>query len=341
MPPFDMNTPLLQRKLTESVHRFLQSFIIHQSESDAPPNAAPLPSTVNSSIRVTSAFNSEDTPNLFHKISFNFIFDEYLSKLKLSFNSNHYKQFYRPHVSFTSEFFSALYDVDHRHSLITSAFDLGSGFTLSASHDYVSQFEEHRVDLALRAKLHDPRYELRLGSGVSSAVGLLPNANFKFPNGEVSFKTDVLLFKKYIWSAIGKGQLLGSILSAEYRDEDLKLKYRYKDEAFTFISSASLLYDPVEFKSKFQLTPSDKLSLRYNFHTDDRKVWNAAYKHTYGKDFKFKAAYDSKLRLGIVFLRVEDEESPLGTKLELKLDVPHDHIEQTFLVFQLKTRLDF
>jgi hypothetical protein len=33
----------------------------------------------------------------------------------------------------------------------------------------------------------------------------------------------------------------------------------------------------------------------YNF---DSNFWSAVYKHTYGKDFKFKAGYDSEVRLG-------------------------------------------
>lgn len=33
----------------------------------------------------------------------------------------------------------------------------------------------------------------------------------------------------------------------------------------------------------------------YNFDADN---WSAVYKHTYGKDLKFKAGYDSEVRLG-------------------------------------------
>lgn len=33
----------------------------------------------------------------------------------------------------------------------------------------------------------------------------------------------------------------------------------------------------------------------YNFEANN---WSAVYKHTYGKDFKFKAGYDSEVRLG-------------------------------------------
>lgn len=33
----------------------------------------------------------------------------------------------------------------------------------------------------------------------------------------------------------------------------------------------------------------------YNFDSDD---WSAVYKHTYGKDYKLKAGYDSAVRLG-------------------------------------------
>lgn len=36
------------------------------------------------------------------------------------------------------------------------------------------------------------------------------------------------------------------------------------------------------------------VSYWYNFDTND---WSAVYKQTYGKDFKFKAGYDSNVRL--------------------------------------------
>lgn len=43
-------------------------------------------------------------------------------------------------------------------------------------------------------------------------------------------------------------------------------------------------------------TCSDVLvSYMYNF---DSNYWSAVYKHTDGKDYKFKAGYDSEVRLG-------------------------------------------
>lgn len=39
----------------------------------------------------------------------------------------------------------------------------------------------------------------------------------------------------------------------------------------------------------------------YNFDSND---WSAVYKHTYGKDYKFKAGYDSAVRLGWASIRV-------------------------------------
>ncbi len=59
-----------------------------------------------------------------------------------------------------------------------------------------------------------------------------------------------------------------------------------------FISSIHL------FQLSLQLMIYSDYSMASYWYHFDSKYWSAVYKHTYGKDFKFKAGYDSEVRLG-------------------------------------------
>ncbi|KAG2315680.1 hypothetical protein Bca52824_018802 [Brassica carinata] len=67
------------------------------------------------------------------------------------------------------------------------------------------------------------------------------------------------------------------------------------DEALSFIPTISLPSNAASFAFKRRFIPSDKLSYWYKF---DSNMWSAVYKRTYGKYYKFKAGYDSEVRLG-------------------------------------------
>ncbi|XP_030938265.1 outer envelope pore protein 37, chloroplastic-like [Quercus lobata] len=80
----------------------------------------------------------------------------------------------------------------------------------------------------------------------------------------------------------------------------------------------------------------------YNF---DSKYWSAVYKHVHGKDFKFKAGYDSEVRLGWASLWVGDEggkakTAPMKMKVQFMLQVPQDNIGSSALMFRVKKRWD-
>lgn len=69
------------------------------------------------------------------------------------------------------------------------------------------------------------------------------------------------------------------------------------------------------------------------------------YKHTVGKDYKFKVGYDSEVRLGWASLWVGDENgqaktAPLKTKIQFMLQVPKDDIKSAALMFRVKKRWD-
>lgn len=69
------------------------------------------------------------------------------------------------------------------------------------------------------------------------------------------------------------------------------------------------------------------------------------YKHTVGKDFKFKAGYDSEVRLGWASIWVGDESgkvktAPMKMKAQFMLQVPQDDIKSSALMFRVKKRWD-
>ncbi|KAF8045618.1 hypothetical protein N665_4612s0001 [Sinapis alba] len=74
-------------------------------------------------------------------------------------------------------------------------------------------------------------------------------------------------------------------------------------------------------------------------------MWSAVYKRTYGKDYKFKAGYDSEVRLGWASLWVGDEAgkvktTPMKMKVQFMLQVPQDDIKTSVLMFRVKKRWD-
>ncbi|MBA0835300.1 hypothetical protein Goarm_007586, partial [Gossypium armourianum] len=135
--------------------------------------------------------------------------------------------------------------------------------------------------------------------GATCALGIriLPRATIRFPMGEVTLEereeADVL--RTLSVKGILRGQILNGVCSAHYVDEELKLRYIYKDQAMSFIPSISIPSNAVSFAFKRRLSPSDKLSYWYKLYSNN---WSAVYKHTYKKSFKLKAGYDSEVRLG-------------------------------------------
>ncbi|OUZ99291.1 hypothetical protein BVC80_717g10 [Macleaya cordata] len=197
-------------------------------------------------------------------------------------------------------------------------------------------------EVAMVASLADPSYKIELSSAVPS-IGL-PKATFRFPIGEVSLeeREEEEVKKVLAISGIVKGQLLNGICTAEYKDEDLNLRYSYKDEEVSFIPRISLPSNALSFAFKRRFGPSDKLSYLYNF---DSSYWNAVYKHTVGKDLKLKAGYDSEVRLGWASLWVGDEEgkaktAPMKMKMQFMLQVPQDDLKSPVFIFRVKKRWD-
>ncbi|KAJ4833631.1 Outer envelope pore protein 37, chloroplastic [Turnera subulata] len=312
----------------------------HPTEAPPPP-----PPPVNSNpisilskrppVRLTTEFDS-DSSLFFHKLSCKFL--DPLAKLKLSFQNNNRGQISQPQISLSSKFLSLHYDLEDHNALLKTAFDLGHGLHFKAAHDVKAQ----QGEVTMVAKLADPAYAIELSSPVPSIS--MPRATLKFPRGEVSLEEKEEEEVKRTLSVSGalKSKILNGNGIAQFSDEDLKLTYAFKDDELSFIPSISLPSNALSLAFKRRFNPSNKLSYWYNF---DSNHWSTVYKHTYGKDFKFKAGYDSEVRLGWASLWVGDESgkaksAPMKMKVQFMLQVPQDDIKSSALMFRVKKRWD-
>ncbi|XP_010930307.1 outer envelope pore protein 37, chloroplastic isoform X2 [Elaeis guineensis] len=309
-----------------------------------PPATAPLPpssgrrffSVPRPAIRVTSEFDS-DSSVFFHKVSCQ-LFDR-LAKLKLSFQNDPSGEIAFPQFGFLTKHFAVLYDLESRNALLRGSFDLANFLQVRATHDV----KEQQGEVAMVASLANPSYKLELSSLVPS-VGL-PRATIHFPLGEVSVEEKKTEEVENVLSVNGilKSHMLNGVCTALYKDNDLNLRYCYKDEEMSFIPSVSLPSNALSFAFKRRFSPSDKLSYWYHF---DSSEWSTVYKHTIGKDLKFKAGYDSGVRLGWASLWVGEEEgktktAPMKMKVQFMLQVPQDDIGNSIFMFRVKKRWDF
>ncbi|KAF0933583.1 hypothetical protein E2562_018827 [Oryza meyeriana var. granulata] len=295
-------------------------------------------------MRVTTEYDSEEAMFV-HKVSCNLVGG--LTKLRLSFQSNPQGQgeddprqlFAAPVVGLIAKNFSVLYDVEARNALLRGEASLpGGAVQLRGSHDV----KEQQGEVSVITRLGDPSYKLELSSLVPYSG--LPRATIHFPIGQVSVEErrneeDEKILSLY---GIAKSDFLDGILTAQYNENDLNLRYCYKDNELTLIPSVSLPSNAVSLDFKRRFGPSYKLSYRYYFDTD---YWSAVYKHTVGKDFKVKTGYDSEVRVGWASLWVGQEDgkaktAPMKTKLQLMLQVPQDDFRNPTFLFRVKKRWD-
>ncbi|KAL8151326.1 hypothetical protein V2J09_021134 [Rumex salicifolius] len=286
-------------------------------------------------IRVTSEFDSDSSLYL-HKISSKF-FDG-LAKFKLNLQNNTQGEVINPQISIITKNLIVQYDVEDRNALVSGSLKVGPNIQLRGSHDIKAQ----QGEVAMKTNLADPAYSLELTSAVPS-IGL-PKAAFAFPAGEVSLEEKENEEEKRILSvsSLVKATLMNGVCTAFYNDDTMNLKYCYKDEEMSFVPSVSLPSNALSLAFKRRFGPSDKLSYWYNF---DSNYWSTVYKHTVGKEYKFKAGYDSEVRLGWASLWVGDENgkaksAPLKMKVQFMLQVPQDDIKSSTLMFRVKKRWD-
>ncbi|KAE9602073.1 hypothetical protein Lal_00040756 [Lupinus albus] len=295
-------------------------------------------------VRVTSEFDS-DSNIFFHRISCKLL--DSVAKLKFSFHNNTNGEISDPEVRFVSKHLSLHYDLEENNVLLNTLFNVGPSFQFTSTHDLNSQ----QGHISLLSNLsHLPGYSLHLSTPLPSPLRF-PKATFTFPIGEVCLqeeeevevvKDDHINNNLFSLNGIVKAQFLNGLCTAQYQDQDFKLRYSYKDDEMSFIPTFSLPSNALSFAFKRRLTPSDKFSYWYNC---DSNYWSAVYKRTYGKDFKFKAGYDSEVRLGWASLWVGDEggkanTAPMKMKVQFMLQVPQDDIKSSALMFRVKKRWD-
>ncbi|XP_064956161.1 outer envelope pore protein 37, chloroplastic-like isoform X1 [Musa acuminata AAA Group] len=240
------------------------------------------------------------------------------------------------HIGLSAQSLSVSCTCENNESIV-SCFRFGSAFLFKYHYK-----KEQQGEVAITTSMSNPSYKLEISSSVPSAG--LPKTTVHFPLGEVSVeRKDQETEKALSINGILKGELLNGVCTALYRDEDLNLRYCYKDDEMSFIPSISLPSNALSLAFKRRFSPSDKLSYWYHF---DSSQWSMVYKHTVGKDLKFKAGYDSAVRLGWASLWVGDEggktkTAPMKTKLQFMLHVPQDDIGNSLLMFRVKKRWDF
>ncbi|KAK4387876.1 Outer envelope pore protein 37, chloroplastic [Sesamum angolense] len=320
-------------------------------------------------LRVTSEFDSESSV-FFNRISCKLL--DNLAKLKLTFQNDSKGEVLEPQVFLTSKFLSVQYDVEESDALLKASFEIVPGLQFRAAHEVKAR----QGEVAMVADLGSPAYKLELASAVP-AVGM-PRATLKFPLGEVSLeeKEEEEEEQKRGLSVNGivKSHVLDGVCTARYSEENVELRYAYKDEQMTLVPSISLPSNALScaFKRRFSLQTSSEISkvnfkalviiykpfempfslsctkflsmssYLYNFDTNN---WSAVYKHTVGKEYKFKAGYDAEVRLGWASLWVGDEDgkaktAPFKMKVQLMLQVPQDDIKSSALMFRVKKRWD-
>ncbi|XP_073126806.1 outer envelope pore protein 37, chloroplastic [Henckelia pumila] len=288
-------------------------------------------------LRLTSEYDSE-TSVFLNKVSCRLL--DNLAKLKLSFHNNSKGEVSDPQVTFASKFFSLHYDVEENDALLKASFEIAPGLQFKADHSV----KDCQGEVAMIADLAGPDYKFKLSSAVPS-IGK-PRASLLFPLGEVIFEEKVEeeedQKKALAVSGFVKSHVLNGLCTALYSEDSLNLRYAFKDEQLTFVPSISLPSNVLSCAFKRRFSPSDKLSYLYFF---DSNNWSVVYKHTVGKDYKFKAGYDSEPRLGWASLWFGDQDgkaksAPMKLKVQIMLQVPQDDINSSALMFCVKKRWD-
>ncbi|KAG5608556.1 hypothetical protein H5410_019837 [Solanum commersonii] len=276
-------------------------------------------------IRVTTEFDS-DSSVFFHRISCKVL--DSLAKLKFSFQNNGKGELSDPQLALTSKYLSLHYDIEEKNALVNASFDVAPGLQFKAVHEVKSQ----QGELAMVADLAGPAYKFELSSAVP-AIG-------KRRKEEEEEQAKRILSV----NGILKGQIMNGVCTAKYKDEALDLRYCFKDEQMTFIPSISLPSNAMSFTFKRQLRSFRQVEVIYWYNLDTN-YWSTVYKHNIGKDFKFKAGYDSEVRLGWASLWVGEESgkaktAPMKMKVQFMLQVPQDDITSSSLMFRAKKRWD-
>ncbi|KAJ7571671.1 hypothetical protein O6H91_01G171600 [Diphasiastrum complanatum] len=285
-------------------------------------------------LKVSSEYDSEGS-TVVNKISAR-IFNG-LAKLKGSIQRESTGEFRYPTLALASKYLSVLYDHEDRNALVTLSAELGRNLQLKYLQDIKAQQGEAKL-LATSTNL---KYKLELAC--DTPFSTLPRAAFTFPNGEVKLEEEIREDTRALSiSGFVGGTLRDGLFLAEYKEENFGLKYKYKDEEMTLTPSVAWPSKSISLAFKRQFDPINKLSYFYNFNTE---AWSAVYELKPSENFKVKLGYDSEVGVSWASAWVGKEDAgakkaPRKCKLQVMLQVPHEDIKATALLFRIKKRWD-
>lgn len=284
-------------------------------------------------LKVSTEYDSEESVFM-NKISARIL--NGLAKIKASFQREPAGEIRSPVLGLSTKHLSILYDHEDRNALVTAVADLGSRFQMK----YMRDIRAQQGEVKLIARSTDAKYQAEIGYDVP-ALGL-PRASLVFPNGEVKVEEEQRETRVLSINGFVGARVLNVLVVADYRDDNLGLKYKYKDAEMTITPSVSVPSKSLTLAFKRQFDQANKLSYLYNF---DSAAWSAVYKHKPSENFKIKAGYDSDARIGWAAAWLGREESgakkaPRKCKLQIMLQVPQDDVKSAALLFKVKKRWD-
>eukprot|EP00249_Psilotum_nudum_P018456 c26814_g1_i2 orf=758-1720(-) len=285
-------------------------------------------------LKVSTEYDSED--HLFtNKISARLM--NGLAKFKASFLREQGGELRNPVLGFVSKHLSVLYDHEVRNALVTLGVDLGSHCQMKYARDIKAQQGEAK----LLAQSPDLKYKAEISYDLPPTG--LSRAALTFPIGQVRLEEELIDEQKSLSiNGFVGGTVLNGLLLTEWKDENINLKYRYKDKEVTVAPSISLPMKTPLISFKRQFDHLNKLSYLYNF---DSAAWSAVYKHKPNESLKIKVGYDSDVRLAwaAAWLGKEDsgaKQAPRKCKVQVMLQVPQDDPRSAVLLFKVKKRWD-
>ncbi|KAL2653291.1 hypothetical protein R1flu_021419 [Riccia fluitans] len=272
-----------------------------------------------------------------------------LAKFKASFERGPKGEVSAPLFGFSSKYLSVLYDSEDKNAEVTVCKNWRN-----LGVKYVRDVKAEQGVLTLTASAFSDKYNAELRLDVPRTDGM-PRGSVTFPFGEVKVFRETgedeegEEFSMMQTSGFLAGPALGGRLVADYKHENVNLRYTYKDDEMTLIPSISY---PIPYNNNLSLSPaiqfkrqfdeSNKLSYLYNFSSTD---WSAVYKHKPNEAFKLKLGYDSNVRLfwGSTWIGKEDagaKEAPRKCRLQVMVQVPQDDVKSSAILFRIKKRWD-
>ncbi|KAG6553622.1 hypothetical protein Mapa_004536 [Marchantia paleacea] len=265
-----------------------------------------------------------------------------LAKVKAAFERGANGEVNAPLFGLVTKYVSVLYDHEDQNAQVT----VNKNWR-NLGIKYRRDIKAEQGELSLTANAFNAKYRAEIDFDLPQ-TGSMPRASVTFPFGEVKVFEEIREdeegdeFRAMAASGFLAGPVLGGLFVADFKQENLTLKYAYKDEEMTLIPSISLpsISPTVAFKRQFD--NANKLSYLYNFDTTG---WSTVYKHKPNDAFKLKLGYDSDVKTfwGSTWVGKEDagaKKAPRKCKLQVMVQVPQEDVKNSVVLFRIKKRWD-